>query len=114
VFAFCLIDGDSDAPQERAFAWIAGAVAVVLGTLHAYSVWRIDYAGLPAESYDVAFKEASYVITALTTVAFIVAFVRAAAQRSAPHRLDRRRLRVRRGRPARIGRALPRPHPAVA
>jgi len=85
VFAFCLIDGDSDAPQERAFAWIAGAVAVVLGTLHAYSVWRIDYAGLPAESYDVAFKEASYVITALTTVAFIVAFVR--AQHNDRHRI---------------------------
>jgi len=85
VFAFCLIDGDADAPRERAFAWVAGAVAVVLGTLHAYSVWRIDYAGLPAESYDVAFKEASYAITVLTTVAFVVAFIR--AQHNDRHRI---------------------------
>jgi hypothetical protein len=85
VFAFCLIDGDRDAARERAFAWIAGAAALALGTLHAYSVWRIDYAGLPAESYDLAFKEASYVVTALTTVVFIVAFVR--AQHNDRHRI---------------------------
>jgi hypothetical protein len=77
LFAFCLIDGALDAERERMFAWFTGASALALGTLHAYAAWRIDYGALPAESYDLAFKQASYAITALTTVFFIVAFVRA-------------------------------------
>jgi hypothetical protein len=77
LFAFCLIDGALDAERERMFAWFAGASALALGTLHAYAAWRIDYGALPAESYDLAFKQASYAITALTTIFFIVAFVRA-------------------------------------
>jgi hypothetical protein len=85
LFAFCLIDGDTDAPRERLFAWFAGLAALGLGTLHAYAVWRSDYGALPAESYDVAFKQASYAITALTTIAFAIAFFRA------PHN-DRHRI----------------------
>jgi hypothetical protein len=85
LFAFCLIDGDTDAPRERLFAWFAGLAALGLGTLHAYAVWRNDYGALPAESYDLAFKQASYAITALTTIAFAVAFFRA------PHN-DRHRI----------------------
>ena len=48
-------------------------------------MWRSDYGALPAESYDVAFKQASYAITALTTIAFAIAFFRA------PHN-DRHRI----------------------
>ncbi len=79
LFALCLIDGDNDAPRERAFAWIAAALALVLGTLHAYAQWRLTYGALPAASLDRAFAIGSYVASAGTVVALLIAFVRARA-----------------------------------
>jgi hypothetical protein len=77
LFAFCMIDGEDDAPRERVVAWIIGVVALAFGFVHAYGVWRLDYAGLPAEQIDAFYKGASYVISGLTAIAFAVAFVRA-------------------------------------
>ena len=86
LFALCLIDGDADAPRERVFAWFAAALALVLGTLNAYAEWRMNYAGLPAESLDRALNAALYAVSALTVVALIVAFVR--ARRNDRHRIS--------------------------
>jgi hypothetical protein len=77
LFAFCLIDGDRDAARERVVAWIAAAAGLALGVLHAYSIWRLDYAGLPAERYDLIFRQCLGGLTVLTMAAFVVAFVRA-------------------------------------
>ena len=77
LFALCLIDGDADAPRERGFAWFAGALALVLGTLNAYAQYRLHYAALPAESLDRVSSATSYVVSTLTVVALLVAFIRA-------------------------------------
>ncbi|MBV8750295.1 MAG: hypothetical protein JO103_11335 [Candidatus Eremiobacteraeota bacterium] len=77
LFALCLIDGDTDAPRERGFAWIAGALALGFGTLNAFAQWRLNYGALPAEAFDHAFKTASNTISWLTVIALVVAFVRA-------------------------------------
>lgn len=77
LFTLCLIDGDRDAQRERLFAWVTGAIAVVLGTLNAFAQWALNYGALPAEDLDRAFRAASYTISALTVVALTVAFVRA-------------------------------------
>jgi hypothetical protein len=77
LFALCLIDGDLDAPRERFFAWFAAALALVLGTLNAYSQWSLNYAALPAEGFDQALRACSYGLSALIVIAFVVAFVRA-------------------------------------
>ncbi|MBV8644139.1 MAG: hypothetical protein JO225_09535 [Candidatus Eremiobacteraeota bacterium] len=77
LFALCLIDGDTDAPRERVFAWIAAALGLGLGTLNALAQWRLTYGALPAEALDHAFKTMSNTISWLTVVALIVAFVRA-------------------------------------
>jgi hypothetical protein len=77
LFALCLIDGDADAPRERGFAWFVAALALALGTLNAYAEWRLNYAVLPAEQLDRAFKVSSYAVSAMTVVAFAIAFWRA-------------------------------------
>jgi hypothetical protein len=77
LFILCLIDGDADAPRERVFAWFAAALAIVLGTLNAYAQWRLNYAGLPAESLIRAFNAASITVSVLATVALLIAFWRA-------------------------------------
>jgi hypothetical protein len=85
LFALCLIDGDTDAPRERVFAWIAGLLALGLGTLNAYAQWALNYGALPAEELDNAYSAASYAVSALTVIALVVAFTRA------PHN-DRHRI----------------------
>ena len=77
LFALCLIDGDADAPRERVFAWFAGVLALSLGTLHAYAEWRLNYAALPAEQLRQIFAVCSYTVSAMTVVAFTIAFWRA-------------------------------------
>jgi hypothetical protein len=79
LFALCLIDGDADAPRERVFAWCAAALGLVLGTVNAYSFWLLTYAGRPAESVAVFYKDADYAVMTLTGIAFLIAFVRARA-----------------------------------
>jgi hypothetical protein len=77
LFALCLIDGDADAPRERVFALVCGGAALVLGSIDAYGSWLLTYAGRPAERIDRFFIDASDVVTALTTLTFVIAFVRA-------------------------------------
>ena len=77
LFAFCLIDGDADAPRERVFAWFAGALAIVLGTLNAYAQWSLIYAARPAEEFDRILRVSSNVLSVLTVAALVVAFARA-------------------------------------
>jgi hypothetical protein len=77
LFALCLIDGDADAPRERAFAWFCGVLAVALGTLNAYAQWATNYAALPAESLDRIFKGSARTLDVLVGIALLVAFVRA-------------------------------------
>jgi hypothetical protein len=77
LFALCLIDGAADAPRERVCAVICGAAALVLGVLDAYGGWLLTYAGRPAESIARASVDAAGAMTALTYVAFAVAFARA-------------------------------------
>lgn len=77
LFCFCLIDGDADQPRERIFAWLAGTLAVVMGTLNAYAQWSLIYAAWPAEHLDRILKGSASVLSALTVVALVIAFARA-------------------------------------
>ena len=77
LFALCLIDGDADAPRERAFAWIVATLAIGLGTLNAYSQWALNYGAIPADTAERAFRESSYAVSTVTVVALVVAFWRA-------------------------------------
>ncbi len=77
LFALCLIDGDADAPRERAFAWAVAAMAIGLGTLNACAQWALNYGAVPAEKLDLMFRQASYAVSAVTVIAFAIAFVRA-------------------------------------
>jgi hypothetical protein len=77
LFALCLIDGDTDAPRERVFAWVAAALAVCLGALNAYAQWAPTYAALPAASLGRAVAAANYVLSAFIAIALLLAFVRA-------------------------------------
>ncbi|BDE05444.1 hypothetical protein WPS_07200 [Vulcanimicrobium alpinum] len=76
LFAFCLIDGDEDAPRERLFAWIAAVTAVGLGALAATIGWREHYAGLPAEHFAVLLRDSGTALDVLIAIALAVAFVR--------------------------------------
>ncbi|HEY0615656.1 MAG TPA: hypothetical protein VGC96_13475 [Candidatus Elarobacter sp.] len=86
LFALCLIDGDADAPRERAFAWLAGALGLALGTLLAYADWAMNYGALPAERLMRLFTGGSYTVSALTVIALSVAFAR--ARRNDRHRIS--------------------------
>lgn len=77
LFALCLIDGDADAPRERVFAVVCCTTALVLGTIGAYGSWLLTYAGHPAERIDRFSVDAADALTALTTLTFAIAFVRA-------------------------------------
>jgi hypothetical protein len=77
LFALCLIDGDADAPRKRVFAFVCAGIALVLGTIGAYGSWLLTYAGRPAEHIDRFSIGASDTLTALTTLTFAVAFMRA-------------------------------------
>ncbi len=77
LFALCLIDGDTDAPRERAFAWIIAVIALVLGTLNAYAQWALNYGALPGESIERAYLQSSYAVSTVTVIAFGIAFWRA-------------------------------------
>ncbi len=76
LFAFCLIDGDEDAPRERLFAWIMAPLGLAIGTLQAVGVWLLTYSGRPAQGLDDAFRHVSSAVTVLTIIVFAVAFVR--------------------------------------
>jgi hypothetical protein len=79
LFAFALIDGDADMPRERAFAWFAAAVGIVIGSASAYANWLLIYDARPTESIVRAVTGANYAVSTLTALAFVVAFVRAHA-----------------------------------
>jgi hypothetical protein len=78
LFAFCLIDGDTDVARERVFAWFAAALAAALGTLNAFAQWSLNYAALPAEHLGRIVYGVTSSISALIVIALVVAFVRAA------------------------------------
>jgi hypothetical protein len=77
LFALCLIDGDTDAPRERVFAYLCAAIALVLGTVDAYGSWLLTYAGRPAGRIDRFSTAASDALTAITALTFVVALARA-------------------------------------
>jgi hypothetical protein len=77
LFALCLIDGSADARRERVFAFTCAAIALVLGTVDAYAAWLLTYAGRPAGGIDRFSTAASDILTGLTTLTFVIAFVRA-------------------------------------
>ncbi|MEA2719844.1 MAG: hypothetical protein QOJ39_1708 [Candidatus Eremiobacteraeota bacterium] len=77
LFALCLIDGDTDAPRERMFAWFAGALALGLGTLNAYAQWSMNYAALPAQHLDLILRGSARTLDVMVGIALLVAFVRA-------------------------------------
>ena len=85
LFAFCLIDGDTDVARERVFAWVTGTIAVALAATNAYAGWRLTYAALPAASIYHYQSEITTLLSVLTALAFVVAFVRA-------RRRDRQRI----------------------
>jgi hypothetical protein len=77
LFALCLIDGRTDVRRERLFAYACGLLALALGGIDAYGTWLLTYAGAPAEHIDRFSTNASDVVTALTAITFVIAFVRA-------------------------------------
>jgi hypothetical protein len=77
LFALCLIDGDTDAPRERLFAWVAALLALILGTLNAYAQWALNYGAIPAERLDALFTRTNYAVSTLTVIALAIAFWRA-------------------------------------
>jgi hypothetical protein len=85
LFAFCLIDGDADAPRERLFAWFAAIVGIAIGTANAYASWMLNYDARPAESIIRAVSGANYAVSTMTAIAFGVAFLR--ARRNDRHRI---------------------------
>jgi hypothetical protein len=79
LFALCLIDGDTDAPRERLFAWFAAALGIALGPLNAYAQWAQTYQGQPVEHLDRILRGVPYGLSVLTVIALAVAFARASA-----------------------------------
>jgi hypothetical protein len=77
LFALCLIDGDTDAPRERAFAWGTVVLGLWLGTFYAYTNWLLTYGGQPAGRLDLIYRDAEYAVMVLTIIAFFIAFWRA-------------------------------------
>jgi hypothetical protein len=74
LFALCLA---VDSHRARAIIGaVMGVAALALGTLHAYEFWRITYAALPAEAYQIIYSRAETIANVLTAVAFAVAFLR--------------------------------------
>lgn len=76
LFALCLIDGDR-AIHRRIFAGVTAAIALGLGTLHAYGDSLLTFWGRPAQRIDQVYTNLSSAVTALTVVVFAAAFVRA-------------------------------------
>ena len=114
LFGLCLIDGDADAPRERVFAWIAGGLALVLGTLNAYCPVGAELRRASGPEHRAwRTSDASYAVSFLC-VDRVHDRVRArAAERPSPHRLDRRRVPVRRPRAPPLRRPVSGAHPAV-
>jgi hypothetical protein len=81
LFAFCLIDGDEDPERERFMAIVCAILGLVLGTMQAYSNWRLTYAGEPAQMLTLITKQASLAVGGLCVIAFLIAFVRARGDR---------------------------------
>ncbi len=75
VFAATLFGGS---PRLRRLVACAGAaLALGLGTLHAYGFHQLVYAATPEQRLDDIYAHLSTAITAITTAAFIIAFMRA-------------------------------------
>lgn len=74
IFAASLLGGRPK--WRRWYIWVGVAVALGLGTLQAFGFYRLVYLGMPAQSLDDLYAHLSTAITAVTTLAFIVAFVR--------------------------------------
>ena len=73
LFAICLI---VERPQlRRLAAAFAALAALVLGTLHAYALWRETYAGRPAASLERTYVDVSDVFTWITIAVFFAAFL---------------------------------------
>jgi hypothetical protein len=77
LFALCLIDRNAQASRERVFAFLCAALGLGLGTIDAYGSWLLTYAGQPAEHIDRFSTNASDVVTTLTAITFVIAFIRA-------------------------------------
>ncbi len=67
LFAFCLLD--ASLARQRLAAFVCAAVALALGTAHAYGNWLLTYAARSAENFDTLYADTS---TALTVVAVLL------------------------------------------
>lgn len=75
LFAFSLI---AEYPTVRTrLAYLLGGIALLVGTIHAYSNWLGVYAARSAGVPDTIYAGISYVVTALTIAVFALAFLRA-------------------------------------
>jgi len=75
LFPLCLLFDEQRV--QRRLAWVMGALGLVLGSLNAYTFWRLTYGGEPAQRFDDSYALASGVLAVATILAFACAFVRA-------------------------------------
>ncbi len=76
LFAFCLIDGDEDAPRERLFAWIMAPLGLAIGTLQAVGAWLLTYGGAARAGRRRRLPPRLERRHVLTIVVFAIAFAR--------------------------------------
>ncbi|GAC1494777.1 MAG: hypothetical protein NVS2B8_20740 [Vulcanimicrobiaceae bacterium] len=77
LLLFALTLWSRRAHVRRPLVAVGVAVALALGTLHAYEFYRLVYAGVPAQRLDDLYAHLSTAITLVTTIAFVAAFARA-------------------------------------
>lgn len=75
LFAFCLLEPAH--LRRRVAAFAAFALALFLGTLHAYGNWLLTYGGRPAQRYDTFYADSTTVLTMLALLLFALTFARA-------------------------------------
>jgi hypothetical protein len=77
LFAICLF-GTSPL-RQRIAALTCAAIALLLGTLHAYGDWLLTYAARPAQRFDTFYADATTALTVVAVLLFAARFLRSKA-----------------------------------
>jgi hypothetical protein len=77
LFAFSLLDVSP--LRQRVVAFICAAIALLLGTAHAYGDWLLTYAAKPAQRFDDIYSGATTILTVVALLLLATRFARAQA-----------------------------------